>query len=62
VGKGVVGALQTMESILNTDYSLAKFLNHIVAHLENEDKERACTLLDSRLEGQFRKVPQCDIE
>lgn len=62
VGKAVIDAFQTMESILNTDYSLAQLLNHIVAHLENEDKERACTLLDSRLEGQFREVPQCDIE
>jgi len=62
VGKVVIAALQNMESILDADYSLAKLMNHIVSELENEDRQRACTLLDSRLEGQFRKVPECNLE
>ncbi|MFH0901533.1 MAG: hypothetical protein V2A73_12975, partial [Pseudomonadota bacterium] len=43
------------------DYRLADFLDAIVRHLPAELTNRACTLLDARLEGDFRNVPSCGI-
>lgn len=69
VAEVVLTVLQDFKSQLGSDYELTQLLDAIAAALPTPLADRACALLDQRLEGAFRggdtpdeqKVPTCGI-
>ena len=57
-----IETLANIEASLNADYSLHVLMQALIARLPEELATEACTLLENRLEDDFRQGAPCAIE